>query len=308
MPLYNEDDACENFFCNCTCKKITWIVVGLSLAIVTIVLLALSILTVAQDEWALNYGKVTRHVRGDILGPGRYTLQPDSYLITYKNTFRQWDLIFDCWTSDGLDITLDVAIQTRYVEKELYDILFEFGDEDAFSIYVDHVLKKVMRETCSNYTSFDYYNRRGIIQSDMLYKLDNQLPKLGTHITTGGYLQLRNIQLPTIFNQAILDKRSAEQDISVAINQRAQQIIIANTALSQAINQGLVVTNNAKLQADAVLFDAQQQALAITAKYQQRLAVYTIAMNNLKMNATEYVKDILVNKLLDSNQYSSVFI
>lgn len=297
--------------CSASDKKITWTVVGVcigvALVIIMIVLLALSILNVAQDEWALNYGKVTRQLRGSPMGPGRYTLQPDSKLMTYKNTFTQWDVIFDCWTSDGLDITLDVAIQTRYVEDELDDILFEFGDEDAFAIYIDHVLKKLMRETCSNYTSFDYYNQRGNIQTDMLNRIDHQLPLLGTHLTTGGFLQLRNIKLPDVFNQAILDKRSAEQDIAVAINQRAQQIIIANTNLSLAINQGTIITNNAALQASAVLFDAQQQALALSAKYSQRAAVYQIAMDNLRLNATEYVKNILLGKLIEDSTAVSVF-
>lgn len=293
---------------NWTWKKILFIILSISIIIVSSVLIGLSVLNVAQDEWALHYGRTTRHIRGDVLGPGRYFLKPDSSLITYKNTFVQWDLIFDCWTSDGLDITLDVAIQTRYVESELIDILFEFGDEDAFMPYVSNVLKKVMRETCSNYTSFDYYNQRGIIQSDMLYRLENQLPQLGTHITTGGYLQLRNIKLPDVFNQAILDKRSAEQDISVAINQRAQQLIIAQTAFSQAINQGTIMTNNAALQAQAILFDADQKAQATLIAYQKRLAVYSAAMNNLRMNATEYVKYILENKLIDSVSNVTVFI
>lgn len=208
-----------------------WTVCGLLTAgaIIMIALLSLSILNVNQDEWALNYGKVTRHVRGEVMGPGRYTLQPDSDLITFKNTFVPWELIVDCWTSDGLDVTLDITIQTRYIEADLETILFEFGDEDAFKPYVESLLKKLLRESCSNFTSFDYYNQRGAIQADMLHRIDKQLPLLGTHITSGGYLQLRDIKLPVLFNQAILDKRSAEQDINVAINQRAQQLIIANT-------------------------------------------------------------------------------
>lgn len=276
--------------------------------IVMVALLSLSILNVAQDEWAINYGKVSRTVRGDVLGPGRVTLQPDSKLFVYKNTFVPWDLIIDCWTADGLDVTLDITIQTRYIETELIAILFEFGDEDNFKIYVDHILKKLLRESCSNFTSFDYYNQRGLIQTDMLRRIDQQLPKLGTHITSGGYLQLRNIQLPVSFNQAILDKRSAEQDINVAINQRAQQIIIANTNLNQAINQGTTLTNNAKLQANAVAFDAQQQALAIAAKYRQRLEVYQTSMTNLQMNASDFVKNILVSNLIESSNQVSIFL
>lgn len=287
---------------------ISWLF-GISVGILIIVLLVLSILDVAQDEWALNYGKVSRTVRGDVMGPGRQTLQPDTELITFKNTFITHDLEIDCWTRDGLDISLDISIQTRYVETELKDIFFEFGKESEFIPYVTNVLKKIMRETCSNYTSFDYYNQRGVIQSDMLNRIDTQLPTLGTHLTTGGYLQLRNIKLPDSFNQAILDKRSAEQDIQVAVNQRAQQLIIASTALSQAVNNGTVIINNANLLAAAIRFDAEQQALAITSKYQQRALVYQIAMQNLGMNASDYIRNILLNQLLNDHRAStSVFI
>lgn len=283
--------------------------VCVSLGIVFIVLLALSILNVSQDEWALNYGKISRTVRGDVMGPGRQTLQPDSELITYKNTFVTHDLEIDCWTRDGLDISLDISIQTRYVEKELEAIFFEFGKESEFTPYVVNVLKKIMRETCSNYTSFDYYNQRGVIQSDMLNRIDTKLPTLGTHLTTGGFLQLRNIKLPDSFNQAILDKRSAEQDIQVAINQRAQQLIIASTTLSQAVNNGTVLVNNANLLAAAIRFDADQQAQAITSKYQQRALVYQIAMQNLGMNASDYIRNVLMNQLLNDRRTSTtVFI
>lgn len=286
----------------------TWSAI-IAVGITTIVLLALSIKDVAQDEWALNYGEVSRHVRGSVMGPGRQTVQSDSKLYTYKNTFVSWDLNFDCWTLDGLDISLEIAIQTRYVSTEIEEIFFEFGTEDSFKPYVENVLKKLMRETCSNYTSFDYYNQRGNIQTDMLTRIETQLPRLGTHLTTGGFLQLKNIALPASFNQAILDKRSAEQDIQVAVNQRAQQLIIANTGLSQAVNNGTVLVNNANLQAAAIRFDADQQALAIASKYQQRLLVYQIAMANLGLNATAFVKDILTNQLLnDARGSTTVFL
>jgi hypothetical protein len=286
----------------------TWFFI-LSISIITIVLLALSIKDVAQDEWALNYGAVSRHVRGNVMGPGRQTVQPDSELITYKNTFVSWDLDVDCWTLDGLDISLEIAIQTRYISEEIEEILFEFGTESDFKPYVENVLKKLMRETCSNYTSFDYYNQRGNIQTDMLTRIETQLPRLGTHLTTGGFLQLKNIALPVSFNQAILDKRSAEQDIQVAVNQRAQQLIIANTGLSQAMNNGTVLINNANLQASAIQFDAEQQALAIASKYQQRLVVYQIAMSNLGLNASSFIKDVLMNQLLnDARGSTTVFL
>lgn len=294
--------------CSGECKCMTCCGLTTAGIIVMITLLSLSILNVNQDEWALNYGKVTRHVRGDVMGPGRYTLQPDSELITFKNTFVPWELIIDCWTSDGLDVTLDITIQTRYIESDLETILFEFGNEDSFKPYVDSLLKKLLRESCSNFTSFDYYNQRGAIQADMLNRIDKQLPRLGTHITSGGYLQLRDIKLPVAFNQAILDKRSAEQDINVAINQRAQQLIIANTGLSQANNLAAIVVNNATQHAAAVKFGAEQQAIAIRAKYTQRLQVYRTAMISLGMNSSDYIKTVLYNRLIAVNPDTTVFV
>ncbi len=286
-------------------KNVVLAILIVSVLVISIVLLALSIKDVASDEWALNYGKTTRHVRGKVMGPGRQTLQPDSKLITFKNTFVPWDIEIDCWTSDGLEVELQIAIQTRYVSEEIEEIFFEFGDESEFKPYVSNVLEKLMRETCSNYTSFDYYNQRGVIQSDMLTRIETHLPSLGTHITTGGFLQLKNIKLPDSFNQAILDKRSAEQDIQVAANQRAQQLIIASTNLSQAINSGTIIVNDAELRAEAILFDAQQQALAIESKYDQRLLVYQIAMQSLNMTGDEYISNVLLVQLMGGTRTST---
>ncbi len=286
-------------------KNVAVAVFIIGMLVTSIVLLSLSIKDVASDEWALNYGRTTRHVRGEVMGPGRQTLQPDSQLITFKNTFVPWDIEIDCWTSDGLEVELQIAIQTRYVDKEIKDIFFEFGYESDFKPYVSNVLEKLMRETCSNYTSFDYYNQRGAVQSDMLNRIETHLPSLGTHITTGGFLQLKNIKLPDSFNQAILDRRSAEQDIQVAANQRAQQLIIANTKLSQAINTGTIIVNDAELTSDAILFDAQQQALAIESKYDQRLLVYQIAIQSLNMTGDEYINKVLLVQLMGGNRTST---
>jgi hypothetical protein len=86
-------------------------------------------------------------------------------------------------------------------------------------------------------------------------------------------------------------------------------LIIASTTLSQAVNNGTVFINNANLIASAIRFDAEQQAIAIDAKYQQRLLVYQIAMANLGMNASDYVKTVLINQLLNDHRgATTVFI
>lgn len=276
--------------------------------ILMIVLIALGVQNVAQDEWGIEYNKISRHVSTDVKGPGRYVIDPASTFFKYKNTFIPWELVIDCWTSDIIEITLDIAVQTLYVHEELPDVIFEFGDEDSFLPYVENVLKRTLRESCSNFTAIDYYTSRGAVQTDMLYRIENELPRLGTHITTGGFLQLRNIKLPDDFNKAIIAKQTVQQEILLAFNQRDQSVIIANTNLSQAVNNATTIVNNAALQAEAIVFDARQKAIAINATYANRLAVYRTAMQVLGLNASEYIRTILQTNLISTNPNAKVFL
>jgi regulator of protease activity HflC (stomatin/prohibitin superfamily) len=276
--------------------------------IIMIVLLALAVQNVAQDEWGIEYNKISRKLYTDVKGPGRYVIDPASTFYKFKNTFVPWDLIIDCWTSDIIEVTLDVAVQTLYIHEELPQVMFEFGDEDAFLPYVENVLKRTLRASCSNYSALQYYTSRGAVQADMLYRIENELPLLGTHITTGGYLQLRNIKLPDDFNRAVIAKQTAQQEILLALNQRDQSITIADTTLSQAVNNATSIINNATLHAQAIIFDAQQRSQGINSTYANRLAVYRTAMTLLGMNASEYIRSVLQTKLIADNRHSKVFL
>lgn len=290
-----------------TCCKVStgiFFTVGL---ILMIVLLSLSIQNVSQDEWGIQYNHVERTLSNTVEGPGRYAINPASSFFKFKSTFVPWELIIDCWTSDIIEVTLDIAVQTSYIHEELPQVIFEFGDEDHFLPYVENVLKKTMRESCSNFTAIQYYSNRTAIQTDMLNRIENELPKLGTHITTGGYLQLRNIKLPDDFNTAIIAKQTVQQEILLALNQRNQSLIIAETTLSQSVNNATSITNNATLQGQAILFDAQQQAQAINVSYSNRVDVYSKAMKLLGLNATEYIRTVLQPNLL-TNGNPKVFL
>ncbi len=289
MPSKGEITACKCFLGVVFCVIILGVALG-------------SLRNVEQDEWGIDYRNVPRKVYAPLYGPGRYFMWPDTQLVRFYNTFRQWNLEVDCWTKDGLEVDLAISIQTRYIPEEIIDVFFKFGKEDDFSPYIQNVLLKLMRETCSNYTSFDYYDKRGDIQNDMLESITEQLPLLGTHLTTGGFLQFVNVELPAVFNQAIIDKRSAEQDIQIALNQRAQQLVIAQTALSQSVNNGTVVINNANLIAQANIFNATQQAAVTVAKFQERADVYAAALARLNMNATEFVNNILLPNVLSKER------
>lgn len=280
-------------------------VVGL---VLTITLISLSVNNVQQDENALHYGAVTRHFRGSVLGPGRVLLQPDSKLITYKNTFVPWENTVDCWTKDGLETILTVAVQTRYVPEELFDIAFEFGDEGDFLPFVTEIISELIRDECSKFTSFNFYDVRGEVQQNMTRRIEADLPRLSTHIRSGGFLQLKNIVLPAGFNTAIVNKRLAEQDIILRANERTQRIIVANTQLSQANNNATVAVNAATQHARAVSFAAEQQAAAITTLYQQRLFVYKTGADALNMSVDDYVHQILAVSILAGQKDLTLFV
>mgnify|MGYP002133341459 CR=1 FL=1 len=263
------------------------------------ILIGLSVKTVATDKTGVHYRETPNSFHGDELGPGRYVLYPDSTLIKYSNLFVPKNLRVECFTQDGLSTVLMVNIQVRYMPGSLRTITILYEDEKTFNDhYLDSVMVEIMRGVCSEFTSFQFYESRGAVQTAMINAIDAVLPKIA-YTQSGQTLQLTNIDLSEAFIGAIRARRAAEQDIAIALNKRAQALTIASTSLSNAEAQGVIAVNQARSEADGIRFAASEGAAGIEAQYRERLNAYQIAMQQLGMNASEYCLSILRPRLIE---------
>ena len=85
-------------------------------------------------------------------------------------------------------------------------------------------------------------------------------------------LQLRNVELPPAYANAVSEKQSAEEDIELARNQRMQSLTAANTQLLTAQREAEKILDQAKNNASIRKKDAEFRANATLLEYQTEAA------------------------------------
>jgi prohibitin 2 len=73
-------------------------------------------------------------------------------------------------------------------------------------------------------------------------------------------LQLRNVELPEEYQQAVTEKQSANEDIALAQNQRTQETTKAQTQLLSATEEARKILDTAISDAELLLTEARLKA------------------------------------------------
>mmetsp|Transcript_27673 Transcript_27673/g.47917 ORF Transcript_27673/g.47917 Transcript_27673/m.47917 type:complete len:172 (-) Transcript_27673:108-623(-) len=146
----------------------------------------------------------------------------------------------------------------------------------------------------------EFQNKRGIIQSTMEGNLKLKLE--GNEIEEGVNavaisLQLKNVDLPEAYYNAVAEKQAAEEDISLAIAQRQQETTKANTELLKAKEEARKIEDTANNEAEVLLTEARLKAEETLYSFQKEAEALVEVKNQLNLT-TEGVLAYLSNRLL----------
>jgi prohibitin 2 len=96
-------------------------------------------------------------------------------------------------------------------------------------------------------------------------------------------LQLRNVDLPKEYNDAVAEKQAAEEDIPLAQNQRIQDITKANTTLLAAKEEARIINNTAVNDVGIIFTRAWKSAAEITYAFEREILVIAHIKENLNL-------------------------
>jgi len=263
--------------------------------IIVAVLLGTSIRKVEQNTLAIPYCTISRSV-GDVLDDGLYNFCPDVELFTYDRKFIDNDLRLNCLTMDGLVMTLDVTVQYQLLKDELIDVFYEFGRQESLDTYIDTIAKSTIRDVCALYNGNDFYNKRGIIEQNIISNVTLSVDRANAHVITG-FIQLKNIALPTQLQEAINGKQLALEDVDVAKNERQQALIDLETQKLQAIENLKIKELQARAAGDAVIINAREKAEARMTTWKERTAAIITNKNALGITPEKYADEYLFPRL-----------
>jgi len=283
--------------------------------LVIVIVVPLSIRVVPVTYVAFRYDAYTPTLQRRVYNEGRYVMNPATVLVTWSGT--QIDVQFgdasvtgygptavNCINSDGLIIPLVVKVQFAYNINELYDSMnFEFKDSGALNGYVTDVVFDSIQRSCSNFTSNDFYQIRGVI-GDALYKnAKNEINQANAHVTLVA-LELENFDYPSQYNQAILATQTAQQDIEQAYNERGSLVILAQTDLVNAQAMAEITLTNANAQVEIINNAAAQNAVITISQWQERTQGWLAVKTALAMNTTEFINNYLRSEVVKAHGHT----
>ena len=118
-------------------------------------------------------------------------------------------------------------------------VVIKYRNFDKWADVVEGAGTSAVHHACSEFQVANFQNQRGIIQTTMESKLRLKLEGAEGEGHDGVYaraisLQLRNIDLPEEYREAVHEKQSAAEEIELAKNQRTQETTKAQTELLSA--------------------------------------------------------------------------
>lgn len=135
-----------------------------------------------------------------------------------------------CRTKDGLTLHLEISFQYRVIKERIYDIYTRYGDE------MQNILLRIaidsISDTSTGFSSFEFFTMRTNISEKMQHDLDARL-KTDVHCKLV-FFQLRSIDLPNDYEDAIQKTEVTKQSILQAEALRNKNKIVQATKVEQS--------------------------------------------------------------------------
>lgn len=228
---------------------------------------------IEHNEIGVGFLKVVNQYIPGVFSQGIYWLNTETEMIRFTRTVQTMDYNGDrqiyCMSKDGVTMRLDIAIQYQLVPENVTMIAREFSDQAEHSVYLRDVMESTVRQTCSNYTAQDFYNRRGDFSNQVGLDLAIDLKQRKGHAAII-LMQLRNVAHPSTYEQANQQKETTIQDANRALVRRQEYLSQAETRLLQAVQQKRIALVNAQAVASSHLVKSTTEAAIEVQKWVER--------------------------------------
>lgn len=163
-------------------------------------------------------------------------------------------------TKDGLGVNVDVTLRWRIDPSKVSILYTNYPGKDWVDRTLAPRLRKIVRDVISNYTAIETISKRSEIArkiNEKYMKLISVEKSLGGAIIVLG-VELRNINLPAKFKEAIEEKLTQQQLMIAAEYRRNRTLIIANASAEASI---IIASGNAM--AKIILANATRMSIDI---------------------------------------------
>ena len=296
-PPPQEIHCCDTIF-----KKVAWGIFSMVLLLAGIIILAKSLNRVDSTEYGVLYNQRRKTLSDEARSGGLHIGPPDYEFIKFPSTYITVDLPEGiCVSKDGLRVSFTVTFQYQLPNEWILTVVRKYRDYDKWSDIVEAAGTSAVQHTCSDFNIADFQKQRGVIQSSMEDNLRLKLEGAKEDGSDGVYaraisLQLRNIDLPEEYQEAVAEKQRAAEDIELAKNQRTQETTKAQTELLKANEEARKIMDTATHDAELLVTEAGLKANETIYAYETEAGSILSAKTSLNLS-TEGVLAYMANQL-----------
>jgi len=254
--------------CCCLCTTIILMV---------IILLLISLTSLNYDEFGIAYNRLSKSIDDEVYEEGRHFLSIPSLFIIYKRTVQSisWgkDSRITCYSSEGLELTMEIKVQFQITKDKLLNIFHRFGKEEQYINFLHNFIKYNIINQCGNFYAQQYYFNRSVIEKNLESNMKTlaNINDLGSEIIL---LQLIAVSHPGEYNSINEDKQKLLQDRLKFIRQREEQINKEITEYLKIEKTIEILMIDSYGQANSTVIVAQKMAEAETNKWRTRQIVF----------------------------------
>jgi regulator of protease activity HflC (stomatin/prohibitin superfamily) len=221
---------------------ISSIVIGLMLISASIVgYFFLSFDTIGYNEYGLNQNWMNQQIENTVYEKGLYHIGIFNHFIKFPKTVQTIEFFdnlgnpgdilgpLNSRTRDGLLIHIQLAFQYRLQKDTILNLYgtFALAYEDRFIGQA----RTTLRDVASYYNAIDFFTNRTIIGTDMQFILETDLNEMFADVI---YFQMREIDLPDEFEDALKQVQIAQQQYQIALYEQEAAIVRAQTEIIEA--------------------------------------------------------------------------
>jgi len=250
-----------------------------------LVLLILGFSSLEATEWGLDYSWISKTIDPTVRENGLYFIGIGHSFYKFPRNVQTIEFSkernanrnpIESRTSDGLEVVLEISFQYVLQPENLYKLFMLYGEK--YQTVFSNIAVDLLTEEATKYTAYDFFMDRGKIKEDFQTKL-NEIFNAQCYSSIQ-FLQLRSVDLPSLFEQAIQESEVKKQDIQKAYAELNKVRVEVDTKIKAADFQKNVTINIAEGEADALL--KQNNATVDSLKQVQN--TQTTAYTNLKSN------------------------
>lgn len=253
-------------------------------------------------EFGLNYSWISKSISPNIKENGLYFIGIGHSFIKFPKTVQTIEFSnsktanqgpIQSRTSDGLEVTLEISFQYILQKDQIYTLYTKYGKN--YDYIFQNIAIHTLTEEATKYTAYNFFMDRGTIKDDFQFELNSIFEKLC--YSNIQFLQLRSVDLPSLFEDSIQESEVKKQDIQKAKAEQNKILIEVDTQIKSAEYQKNVIINQAEGEAEAIYKQNEADVESLIKMQETQVGVYKALKKTLNLSS-EKLLNLMKSKII----------